>query len=144
MSEQFSTLFSTAINDKGLTNLEVAQLLGFGNANVISMIKAGKMQLPENKLLATSTHLGIPPTELLNAWCHARGYTDILALIKQGIEVGQLTEAERNWLALYRSAFAGRDVDIAQVASTSAPELNQALLLLVAGIGKLHQKYSTE
>lgn len=140
MPEQFHTLFSTAITDKGLTNLEVAQLLGFGNANVISMIKTGRMQLPENKLLATSQHLGIPPMELLDAWCHSRGCTDILNLIKQDSAPRQLTVAERNWLAIYRSAFAGREIDITQDASTSAPELSQALLLLVAGIGKLDQK----
>jgi len=53
------------IAESGKTNVEIAQLLGYGRPNVVSMLKTGSMRLPVNKVSALARVLNIDPVFLL-------------------------------------------------------------------------------
>lgn len=121
---------------KGLSNQEVAGLLGFSNPSVVSMIKSGRMQLPEDKLAATVRHLDIDAATLLKAWSRSRNKSDVHALLEMCLSTEEPSLVEARLMSAYRDAFQDVDVGITPEDCSATPELAGAVLLLLKAIRK--------
>lgn len=51
----------------GLTNLQIAEAMGYENQNVFSMIRSGRMRLPPQKVPVLARCLGLHSAELMRA-----------------------------------------------------------------------------
>jgi transcriptional regulator with XRE-family HTH domain len=58
----------------GITNIDLAAKLGYKSPNVISMLKAGTMKLPVNKIAALASALRIDPLHLAKQVCNENGF----------------------------------------------------------------------
>jgi transcriptional regulator with XRE-family HTH domain len=56
---------SGAVALSGKTQAEIAEALGYTNANMISLLKAGKTKLPINRVEIMAKALGVDPLNLL-------------------------------------------------------------------------------
>lgn len=139
-------IFSEAMAAKDLSNLETARLLGFNNPSAVSMIRSGRMQLPEDKLLATVRHLGIPAATLLEAWSRARKNSDVHALLVMCLEEypTSTTPEEEQLLTAYQSAIESQSVAITHENCSSTPELVAAALLLQTHLKNAAQSVATK
>ena len=50
------------------TQVEIARMLGYSNANVVAMIKRGSMKLPAEKVVPLALILGSAPGAMLREW----------------------------------------------------------------------------
>jgi DNA-binding transcriptional regulator YdaS (Cro superfamily) len=55
----------------GKSQKELANLLGYHNANVITMFKQGSTRIPANKVVPLARAAGVLPGPLLRAWFRA-------------------------------------------------------------------------
>lgn len=94
----------------GIKNIDLADKLGYDNANVVSMLKAGTMSLPTNKISALASALRLDPLHV--ALCVSEESQYMLAGLLEAISKRTaVTLNEEKLILAMREASAGRDVN---------------------------------
>lgn len=95
--DRFVAKLEEAINDAEMTQVELAERLGYDNANIITLFKKGNTRVPLDKVVRIANILSLDPAELLREWFMAY---DAAALTSIELVMGGpfLTQAERSWI----------------------------------------------
>lgn len=93
---------------QGLTDLQLANAIGYENGLVISMIKQGSMRLPINKAKLLAQALSLKPVDVLRLVLTEQA-PDMLAIIDEVFDPLKLTGTEVNLINHLRRLTAGRE-----------------------------------
>lgn len=91
----------------GMTNVEVAELVGYKNPNVISMIKKGNTKLPMEKVGLMAEALGTDPAKLLRM-VMSEYSPDLLRVIEAALG-NVVTQNEMALIEIWRDATHNED-----------------------------------
>lgn len=94
-----------------LTNLAIAQRLGYARPNVVAMFRNGSMKVPIGKVPALADVLGIDRISLLKR-AMAEYSPDLWATIEGALGDGLTTENEAALLRTVRELMCGTDADL--------------------------------
>jgi hypothetical protein len=98
-------------DEKELKNSELAQMTGYGSANVIAMLRNGAMAFPLNKTGAFAKALGIDPVFMLQRVLESRN-PELLEVLEEIIGNRMVTEAESDLLDLVRKELDGAELNL--------------------------------
>ena len=101
------------MKDLGLKNVDLQKVLGYPAANVISMIKAGSMRLPEGKAIKIADALHLDRTFMLGKVL-AENNPELWGTISTVLGNRLVTANELALINLIRAALDGHDVDLVQ------------------------------
>lgn len=97
-----------ALASSGKTQREIAQELGYDNANIITMFKQGLTKVPLAKAGSLAKALDVDPVFFFKLLL--REYApETLSAIEEFFETSFLTKSEQNLLSSYRHATQGLD-----------------------------------
>jgi transcriptional regulator with XRE-family HTH domain len=96
----------------GLKNKEIAEALGYPKPNVISMLKAGEMNLPLGKVAAAARVLEVDALHLLRLVA-CESSPEILEVLEQAIGQPILTLHEISLIAFVRAEVGAANVPLA-------------------------------
>lgn len=97
-----------ALASSGKTQREIAQELGYENANIITMFKQGLTKVPLAKAGSLAKALDVDPVFFFKLLL--REYApETLSAIEEFFETSFLTKSEQNLLGSYRHATQGLD-----------------------------------
>lgn len=112
----------------GIKSLDLANKLGYDNANIVSMLKSGTMSLPINKISALASALQLDPLHV--ALCVSEETHYMLAGVFEAISKRTaVTLNEEKLILAMREAAAGRDVEF-----DKHPALLEKLMVIHAEI----------
>ena len=66
--QEFQRNLARQIERSGKTQVEIANALGYPNANIVAMFKNGTMRLPPGKVAPFALALGHAPGQMLREW----------------------------------------------------------------------------
>ena len=69
--QDFEQHVSALIARSGKSQREIERVLGYSNANIITMFKNGSTRVPPEKVVPLAQALGHSPSQLLRDWFHA-------------------------------------------------------------------------
>lgn len=69
--KNFIQRLRTEMEASDMSNVQLADLLGYDHPNIISMFRSGKTRVPLAKVPALARALGLDARELLRAWFRA-------------------------------------------------------------------------
>jgi transcriptional regulator with XRE-family HTH domain len=101
--DRFVTRLERAINASDKTQLEIAESLGYSNANLITMIKKGTTRLPLDKVVPMARELDLDPSQLMREW-FAVYMPDALPSIESALGY-ILSASEKSWIDGLRKNF---------------------------------------
>lgn len=101
------------MRDLGIKNIELQQALDYAHANVIAMMRAGKMSLPPGKTNIVANMLGVDSVFLMGKVVSER-VPGLWEAITEVMADRLVTTNEVAILALLRQKLEGHDVDLAQ------------------------------
>lgn len=116
------------MKDLGLKNVNLQKILGYPAANVISMIKAGTMRLPEGKAIKIADALQLDRTFMLGKVL-AENNPELWAAISTVMGDRLVTANELALINVIRATLDGHDVDLAQ-----SPSFMQALIPVLKAV----------
>lgn len=93
---------------QGLTDLQLANAIGYEKGIVISLIKQATMRLPINKAPALARALSLPPAEVLRLVLTEQA-PELLATLDEVFDPLKLTGTEVNLITHLRRLSAGRE-----------------------------------
>ena len=99
---RFVTRLEKAINGSAKTQFEMAEALGYTNANIMTMFKKGTTRVPLEKVSILARELDIDPAELMRDWL-ATYMPDALPSLEELIG-SPLSRSERSWITGLRKA----------------------------------------
>ena len=109
MSASINTVSSPLIDqiearqsDLGLSDKQLCEAVGFDREIVFSLIKAGTMRLPLNRIPALAKALSLSPAPLLRS-ALLEGHPELLAVIEEVFNPMNLTDTEVRLLQHLRS-----------------------------------------
>lgn len=86
----------------GLTQREVADIVGFKNRNMLSFIKNGDGKLPLERVAGMARALKVPASELFEMALRQHYSSDTIELMKQALTEASLSRDEAELLDLFR------------------------------------------
>lgn len=93
---RFAARLERAINTSDKTQFEIAQSLGYDNANIITMFKKGTTRVPPDKVAPLAQALDLDPGELMREWFDA--YMPEVVPAMEELIGTPLSRSERSWL----------------------------------------------
>lgn len=93
----FAARLERAINASDKTQWEIANSLGYDNANIITMFKKGTTRVPPDKVAPLALALDIDPGELMREWFDTY-MPEMVPAMEEWVGT-PLSRAERSWIS---------------------------------------------
>jgi hypothetical protein len=108
----------------GIKSADLAVKLGYDNANIVSMLKAGTMTLPNNKIEALASALGLDPLYVAQSVNEESNF-QLSGMLEAISKRTPITLNEEKLILSMREVAAGRDIN-----HDKEPELRAQMLAL--------------
>ncbi|HBK0802034.1 TPA: helix-turn-helix transcriptional regulator, partial [Escherichia coli] len=99
IESRYAAFIAGLIESSPMSQAQIARLIGYKNANNLSLIKSGKIPLPIDKVRPLALALGIEPSRLMMMVLEERQPELAAFLYKEG--TAPLNEDEKQVLAAY-------------------------------------------
>ncbi|HCS0229193.1 TPA: helix-turn-helix transcriptional regulator [Escherichia coli] len=103
IESRYAAFIAGLIESSSMSQAQIARLIGYKNANNLSLIKSGKIPLPIDKVRPLALALGIEPSRLMMMVLEERQPELAAFLYKEG--TAPLNEDEKQVLAAYNERF---------------------------------------
>ena len=103
IESRYAAFIAGLIESSPMSQAQIARLIGYKNANNLSLIKSGKIPLPIDKVRPLALALGIEPSRLMMMVLEERQPELAAFLYKEG--TAPLNEDEKQVLAAYNERF---------------------------------------
>ncbi|EQA2994192.1 XRE family transcriptional regulator [Escherichia coli] len=103
IESRYAAFIAGLIESSPMSQAQIARLIGYKNANNLSLIKSGKIPLPIDKVRPLALALGIEPSRLMMMVLEERQPELAAFLYKEG--TAPLNEDEKQVLAVYNERF---------------------------------------
>ena len=103
IESRYAAFIAGLIESSPMSQAQIARLIGYKNANNLSLIKSGKIPLPIDKVRPLALALGIEPSRLMMMVLEERQPELAAFLYKEG--TAPLNEDEKQVLAEYNERF---------------------------------------
>lgn len=101
--DAFTFRLERLINASDLTQVEMAEKLGYDNVNIITMFKKGSTRVPLAKISILAEILEVDPAELIREWLETY-MPEVYPMLERHMG-SLLSRSEQSWIGNLRSIF---------------------------------------